>query len=280
MESNYRASSPALGVSLATTSSGASPGVEISTSPGYLGSTSFSAVLSEHEKEIPADADPSSGTAMDLSAVQLDPDRVQSGFHVLALLYNLKFFESAISRLYYANRYKPLPPFIVEKAVDGMRLVYDEFKPAQLESQIKQFSLQIFRNSSRPMPRSKSMTIDDYIATYTGHHTRWETVALILATAGVGLLSMTDQDPVFSTFKMGMDSKNNSGVKEKLVSQVSDASTCCLAFCDNAASSNEILACAQHADVIMKSQQYGDSSEFFYHGLSDACNNFDLLKWI
>ncbi|KAI7969294.1 hypothetical protein EIK77_003609 [Talaromyces pinophilus] len=261
MDRSSSMSSPALSVRLAPISSQSSPRLEVSASPGYLGSTSFSAVLSEHQKEIPADVDVPSGTAMVLTAAEPDPDRAQSAFRVLALLYNLKFFDSVTSRLYASKWYKVLPPYIVDKTLYETRRVYDSFESARVESRIKEFALQIFQNSSRPIPRAKTMTVDEYIATFTGRNTRWETIALILATAGCGLFSVTERDPVFTDFRMNGDSQSDAELKEKLVLQVSDATTNCLMFCDHAASSNEIFAYAQYADVIMKTQQYGDSSE-------------------
>lgn len=261
MDRSPSMSSPGLSVRLAPISSGSSPRLEVSASPGYLGSTSFSAVLSEHQKEIPADVDVPSGTAMVPTAAELDPDRAQSAFRVLALLYNLKCFDPAISRLYASKWYKVLPPYIIDKTLYETRRVYDSFESIRVENRTREFALQIFNNSSRPMPRSKTMTVDEYIATFTGRNTRWEAIALILATAGCGLFSVTEQDPVFTEFRTNGETKSNAELKEKLVLQVSDATTNCLMFCDHAASSNEILAYAQHADVIMKTQQYGDSSE-------------------
>lgn len=264
-------SSPALSVRLAPISSGSSPRLEVSTSPGYLGSTSFSAVLSEHQKEIPVDVDVPSGSAMVLTATEPDPDRAQLAVRILALLYNLKFFDSVISRLYAGKWYKVLPPYIIDKALYETRRVYDSFESSRIESRIRDFALQIFHNTSRPMPRAKRMTVDEYIATFTGRNTRWETIALILATAGCCLFSVPEQDPVFADLRTHGDTKSNAEVKEKLVLQISDATTNCLMFCDHAASSNEILAYAQHSDVIMKTQQYGDSSEFTISP-STTCN--------
>ncbi|KUL87943.1 hypothetical protein ZTR_03986 [Talaromyces verruculosus] len=269
MDRSSSMSSPALGVRLAPISSQSSPRLEVSASPGYLGSTSFSAVLSEHQKEIPADVDVPSGTAMVLTAAEPDPDCAQSAFRILALLYNLKFFDSVTSRLYASKWYKVLPPYIVDKTLYETRRVYDSFESARVESRIREFALQIFQNSSRPIPRAKTMTVDEYIATFTGRNTRWETIALILATAGCGLFSVTERDPVFTDFRMNGDTQSNVELKEKLVLQVSDATTNCLMFCDHAASSNEIFAYAQYADVIMKTQQYGDSSYQAWRRLSD-----------
>lgn len=263
LDRSPRTSSPALSVRPAPISSQSSPRLEVSASPGYLGSTSFSAVLSEHQKEIPADVDVPSGTTMVLTtAAEPDPDRAHSAFRILALLYSLKFFDSVTSRLYASRWHKVLPPYIIDKTLYETRRVYDSFESARVESRIRDFALGIFQNSSRPMPRTKTMTIDEYIASFTGRNTRWETIALILATAGCGLFLVTEQDPVFTEFRMSGDTQSNADLKEKLVLQISDATTNCLMFCDHAASSNEILAYAQHADVIMKTQQYGDSSEF------------------
>lgn len=256
-------SSPDLSVRLAPASSQSSR-LEVSSSPGYLGSTSFSAVLSEHQKEIPADVDVPSGPTMVLTAAEPDPDRAQSAFRILALLYNLKFFDSTNSRLYASKWCKVLSPYIVDQTIYETRRVYDSFESARIESQIREFALQIFQNSSRPMPRAKTMTVDEYIATFTGLNTRWETIALILATAGCGLFSVTEEDPIFMEMKMNGNKQNNLELKEKLLLQVSDATTNSLMFCDHAVSSNEILAYAQHGDVIMKTQQYGDSSKFCF----------------
>lgn len=232
-------------------------------------------MLLEHQKEIPADVNIPSGTTIVLTAAKPDPDRAQLASRILALLYNLKFFDSITIRLYARKWYKVLPPYIIDKTLYETRQIYDSFESARIENQIREFALQIFQNSSRPIPRAKIMAVDEYIATFTGHNTRWETIALILAIMGCGLFSITEQDPVFTEFRMNGDTQSNAELKEKLVLQVSDATTNCLMFCDNAASSNEILAYAQHADVIMKTQQYGDSSEFAISSSTCKSNDAD-----
>jgi hypothetical protein len=238
-----------------------SPGLEVSASPGYLGSTSFSAVLAEHQKEIPADADVPPGTTITMLAINPDPDRAQMAYRVLGVLYNLKFFDSIISRFYAGKWYKVLPPYIIDKTLYATRQIYDSFEASEIESRLREFTLRIFRNTSRPIPRSKAMTVDEYAETFTGPNTRWETIALILATAGVGLLSRPEQDPLISELRGNDDTKGSSELKDRLVLQLSDATSNCLMLCDQASSSNEILAYAQYADVMMKTQQYGDSSK-------------------
>lgn len=221
-------------------------------------------MLAEHQKEIPADAEGLSGATLAMAISEPPPDRVQIALRLLALLYNLKFFDSIVSRFYAGREYKVLPPYIINKTLHATRRIFDSFEASALENRLREFTLQIFRNTSRPIPRSKTMTVDEYIETFTGANTRWETIATIFATAGVGLLARTEEDPLITELGATQDIKNNPDWKERLLLQLSDATTNCLLLCDQAASSNEILAYAQFTDVAMKTQQYGDSSKLYF----------------
>lgn len=234
-------------------------------------------MLSEHQQEIPADADVPSETTGAFAVIEPDPDRVKAGSRLLAVLYNLKLFDSIISRLYTERGHKILPQFIIDKILYATRRVYDSFGAAEIESRLREFTLQIFQNSSKPIPRSKDMAVDEYIATFTGPNTRWETIAFIFATGGVGLLSCSDDDPMLSELR-GNDGTSSSELKERLVLQFSDAASSSLMLCDQASSSNEILAFAQFSDVTMKTQQYGDSSKSFLFPFSFFLCFFFLKK--
>ncbi|KAH8699248.1 putative C6 transcription factor [Talaromyces proteolyticus] len=256
-------SSPALAAHLAPTKS---PRLELATSPGYLGSTSYSAVLAEHQKDIPIDSETPMGTV----SAAVDPERAQAGFRVLALLYNLTFLDHLITRSYAKKWYRIYPSSVIEKIISSTRRVYDSFEATETETRLSELAVQVFRNSFRPIPRSKTMTVDEYTDTFTGENMRWETIALILALAGNSVLACYEQDPIFADLKgNGDNQKGSAEVKDQLLSQVSDATSTCLTFCDHAASSNEILAYAQYTDVVMKTQQYGDSSYQAWRRLSE-----------
>ena len=233
-----------------------SPALEFSGgSPGYLGSTSYSAVLTEHRGDIPLDIDtlPDADNAMQI----VNHERVQSGINVLALWYNLPICEALIRKLYITNRLCfLLSKHIVELVLKNVRCVFDSFRPDETESRLREFSSQIFRNSSRPLRCSQPMTVEEYSASFSGWNCRWETIGLLFAVAGSSLMMLADNDPLEADFP------NTSGAKDRLMTQICEASSLCIAFCDHSASSNEILAWAQITDVMLRTQQYGDSSRF------------------
>jgi hypothetical protein len=228
--------------------------VELSSaSPGYLGSTSYSAVLAEHHKEIPVDVE--GGTDSSSIMQTIDPDRAQAGLRVLALLHNVSLIDTLIQKYYSRQWFSILPIKMVENMLVATRGILRGFGPAETEARLCEFSIQIFRNSSKPLRRWKSMTLEDYTSTFTGENTRWEAIALLFASAGLSLLIYHESDPVLE--ELGGSAK----ARERLLTQVSEATSTCIAFCDHAASSNEILAFAQYTDVLLRTQRYGDSSK-------------------
>lgn len=184
----------------------------------------------------------------------VDPERAQSGLRVLSLLYNLSLFDALIRKYYQSKWFMILPYVVVDSMLLSTRRIFDSFEPAETESRLRDLSVQIFRNSSRPLKPHRNMTIDDYTSSFTGENIRWETIGLMFALSGLSLLATHETDPAIAELR------GSSEAKERLLNQVSEATSTCIAFCDHAASSNEILAFAQHTDVMLRTQQYGDSS--------------------
>lgn len=233
----------------------APPTLELSSaSSGYLGSTSYSAVLAEHHKEMPVDVE--GGTDSNGITQTIDADRAQAGLRVLALLYNVSLIGTLIRKYYARKWFSILPIKMVENMAVATRRIWGRgFGPTETEARLSECTIQIFRNSSKPLRRWKTMTIDDYTSTFTGENARWEAIALLFASAGLGLWTHHESDPVLE--ELGGSAK----AKERLLTQISEATSTCIAFCDHAASSNEILAFAQFTDVMLRTEQYGDSSK-------------------
>lgn len=190
----------------------------------------------------------------------VNQERVQAGMNVLALWYNLPLCEALVRKHYQSIWCHQLSSPIMELALSNIRDVFNAFSAEETESRLREFSSQIFRNSSRPLKCHQSMTVEEYSASFSGQNCRWEIIGLLFAISGISLMTLADNDPLVADFPA------KSGAKDRLMTQICEASSLCIGFCDHAASPNEILAWAQNTDVMLRTQQYGDSSRLpFFH---------------
>ncbi|KAJ5594734.1 uncharacterized protein N7459_000942 [Penicillium hispanicum] len=228
--------------------------------PGYLGSTSFTAVLSEHRSEIPFEPEESTESSPVLS---VQPDRIQSGAELLLFLYNLDVREKLIGQFCHDSWNMVVPKVIMDVILKSIREIFDGFDPQNLMPRLQSFATQIFHNSSRPLVTHGSMNIDEYCASFTGRNFRWEALGNIFSVCGQQLVVTPDNDPHVT---QGTDDPR---AKDSLLEQVTVASTTCISLCDQASAANELLAFLQYNDVMLRTQQYGDSSYQAWRRLGD-----------
>lgn len=230
--------------------------------PGYLGSTSYSAVLTEHRSDIPFELDSSTESRPPTRSVE--PDRLQSGLEVLRLLYELTICDSLIQKFYVRNFGAGAPRVLIDRIVRSIRQVFDNLDRNGIDTQLRDLANQIFQNSSRPLTTHGSMTVEEYFSSFTGHNSRWEALGNIFAVSGLSLMTTPDNDP-----DLVQATSDDTRAKDRLLAQVMDASDVCLSFCDQAVSANELLGFLQFSDVMLRTQQYGDSSYQAWRRLGD-----------
>ncbi|EAW09788.1 putative C6 transcription factor [Aspergillus clavatus NRRL 1] len=229
--------------------------------PGYLGSTSYSAVLTEHRSDIPYELDNSSAAAASTRSV--DSDRLQLGIEMLKLLYDLPICDIMIRKYHVRTVVTIVPIIIIEAILQSFRRVFETFEADDFETQFQDLVHQIFQNTSRPLTVHGSMTVEQYFSSFTGRNSRWEALGNIFAITGIALMSTPDSDPDLS------QAAPDSEAKERLRAQIVEASGICLGFCDQASSANELLGFFQYNDVMLRTQQYGDSSYQAWRRLGD-----------
>ena len=186
----------------------------------------------------------------------MDPDRVQSGAEVLLHLYNLNVRRQLIDRYYRSSWGAVVPKLIMDAILESIAEIFDGFNPNDPKPQLQDLATRIFQNSSRAMKTHQSMTVQEYCNSFIGLNFRWEALGNILTMCGQQLVITPDNDPEFSL------ETDDPGAKDRLLEQVTVASSVCLSFCDQASSANELLAFLQYTDVMLRTQQYGDSSMF------------------
>ncbi|CAI7678673.1 unnamed protein product [Penicillium pancosmium] len=228
--------------------------------PGYLGSTSFTAVLTEHRNEIPFDPEENLDSCPVLT---VEPDRVQSGAEVLLFLYSFKNRQKLLDRFYSRTWNAIAPEAVLQATLMSIDRIFNDFDGNNLMPQLQKLATQIFRNTSRPMATHQSMTVHEYCDSFTGQNLRWEPIGNLFSIFGQQLVITPDNDPDFS---QGSDDPR---AKDRLLEQVVVATTICINFCDQASSANEMLAYLQFNDVMLQTQQYGDSSYQAWRRLGD-----------
>lgn len=219
-----------------------------------MGSTSFTAVLAEHRNEI---AFEQGENAEPLPVLVVEPDRVQSGAEVLLFLHNLKLRRRLIEIFYNRSCNVVVPKMVVDAMLDSIDEIFSGFNSNDLIPQLQNLATQICQNSSRALTTHSTITAEEYCASFTGRNFRWEALGNIFSLCGQQVVVTPDNDPLVAE-------GGDLGAKERLLEQLTLASTICLNFCDQASMANEILACLQYNDVMLRTQLYGDSSTFFF----------------
>ncbi|KAJ5267088.1 hypothetical protein N7478_009896 [Penicillium angulare] len=113
------------------------------------------------------------------------------------------------------------------------------------------------------MSAHQSMAVTEYCSSFTGRNLRWEALANIFPVCGQELVILPDNDPEVAQITEGPRGK------ERLLEQVLQATNVCLGFCDQASSANELLAYLQYNDIMLQTQQYGDTSYKAWRRLGD-----------
>ncbi|XHF97795.1 hypothetical protein AWENTII_001374 [Aspergillus wentii] len=194
----------------------------------------------------------------------VDPYRVQMGVEVLRLLYDFTICDMIIRKYYGRASLAVVPQVMMDSILCSIRKIFDSFDLRDnLEPQFRDLANLIFQNSSRPLLTHGSMTVEQYCESFTGNNSRWEALGSIFAICGVALMATPSNDPEL------IQAVDHSNPKEKLLSQLVEASDICLGFCDQAASANELLGFCQYSDIMLKTQQFGDSSYQAWRRLGD-----------
>ncbi|KAL4906211.1 hypothetical protein BDW74DRAFT_167366 [Aspergillus multicolor] len=223
-----------------------------STTPGYLGSTSFSAVFSEHRTDISFEEGTYAGDT--LFSKSTDHYRLESGLEVLKFLYRNPICETLIRKFYAGHLMAAVSKLIINAILHSIRRIFDNIdREREIDSQLRDLVQRIFQVSAHPLTSHANMSVDEYLASFTDQNLRWEVVGLILATAGIAMMSTSDSDP--DVLKAVSDSAG----AEMLRTQLVEASRTALLFCATAASVNELLGFYQYNDMLLRTQYYGDT---------------------
>lgn len=199
--------------------------------PGYLGSTSFSAVYSDH------------GSMKDLYPVHSTPNgrseerrhrlfvanresQIRKGAACLALIADLPSYELAVKKWQEAAEISMIRPWTMACFFSLKSALYDHLAIAttseQKEKLLLDCSAQIFENSLQTLDLNQDTTIDGFACQMTSQRLRWEAVGIYFTS--IGLAIMTNDSLGFAR------SKSLSHMQWVLAKQMLEASDLCISF--------------------------------------------------
>lgn len=168
--------------------SGLSLGLEPTTSPGYLGSTSYLSVFeddNDHGASVPQEAAltkfKSSMSSNQRSAL------LEEGSRILKIFEWFDALEIVFTRTLQLSENMLFPPPWIMTGWLTVASRYSQMrtKPYSKERMGQEVDL-IFENTFRPLNIYKSTTAEEYIEQFTGDNIRWEMVACVFITIARG----------------------------------------------------------------------------------------------
>jgi hypothetical protein len=191
--------------------------------PGFLGSTSYSAVFEEDIEHLEVADAPTQGIDA-LSAQQsIADEKLTRGCKILALLQDNvlvnRFIQRGHELLDYSGEFVICS--MMKHWLKELWLHHRETFRSQKPDKIRRLCEQIWRNTQAHLVYDGSISPSAWASLSTGHNLRWEVVGMIMTEIGLAAHFISPLDDIFREFGT---------TKETLSKRMHEASQTCLAF--------------------------------------------------
>ncbi|KAL0258267.1 hypothetical protein SLS55_007440 [Diplodia seriata] len=237
---------------------------------GFLGSTSYSAVLTENEGSLGLGQDE---TACHSGAnPRISPEHVQKGVEILSLLKDIPIFERYIQRWYTVTQGLITIEPIIKQWMASLWSEYAEVLQDQNLEQLKRLSEHVWLNTDQKLRSESVKTSREWIELSTAKNIRWEVVGIILCLVGVVATTMPEWDPLLA-FNRRYKSKRS------LIVAMYRASDTCLKFCEETCIPNDIGMWLMYETNFMYLFLHGDSCYDSWQRSGRIMNAIMALGW-
>jgi hypothetical protein len=245
-ETRFSESGPSPG-SVLSPSSGVSR--KVAGPSGFLGSTSFSATIHDHEDN---SSDNECGE-MD-TVPDIDPVQIVMGLNILKVLPGYDDCQSLLKRYLdgpgEVGFFKPS----LQKVLDSLFATYQHFlSEPRKEYELERLSEEICRSLV-----VKLVLPDDaagWMAAFSGLNTRWESIGILLTGIAYGVLAVPDREYPFLGISKGFPEK------KKAVLAIKEGIEGCLELCRH--SLNTLVCHLLYKNLLLETVLHGDSSKAF-----------------
>ena len=223
----------------------------ISSSPGFLGLTSHTAIFREERYSLPIEEprhSEGSWTSSDLTG----PDRsqIEQGAHVLLLLEHISLYRNILESPYNLPKATVIGTPLLRQLCESFEELYqgsintaeDRFSAAL------KLSERIFENTSTPIVTNASMTFTEYVSRIAH---RWEAIGMFFSRTGMICRFIPSDDAVFQQEAIPIRDKKGYYAFTIKVSSI------CLQFCDRLGLINDPLCWLTWQNTMLLSHTYG-----------------------
>jgi len=229
--------------------------------PGYLGSTSYLAVLTENRQDIYLDPEndvPVAQTELEDGNADLRShvSNIEEGARILTILYPLSTIDRLLLRYDGHTCGAMAPKGFVKTCWHSLRATLAHID-AQLKKEQSLLALaeKLLQNTAKPLGPPGSASMLEYATMVNGQDVRWETIGVLLAALGLCIMPATSRDAEILK-------SHSSPTRQSMCKRLIQATNSCLKFCDGSGSINDLVLWILGCNLILLTQFYGDSSAF------------------
>lgn len=233
--------------------------------PGFLGSTSYGAFMSESQGSLGVDA--LDGERVEkkiefpgLKALLLTGDvsgGLQLGVRIVRSLPEKSLCDLLMQRYSETQYCIIIPDPLFQYCYQSVWSTYERHltQPRKLEL-LTAMAREINDNGQESLECSIQDTIRTWAQSFTGHRLRWEVMGLIFTRLGMAAVGFPDRKKSTST-KIEPKIDWN-----KFTGQMVECAEACLLLCDNVDAVNDLVVSVMYQLTILESIHEGDSSEY------------------
>ena len=224
--------------------------------PGFLGSTSYSAVFTEGESSISLKEQEKSPEVdyYDRNSLRLPrygPTKIQEGAEVLSRLGEMSIYGPVLTKRYALQSLEALAPFVP----DCIALIPENFaEKCRGKEFLTRLSYETFEQTSTLIPMESDLKFKDYPSFLMGDNMGWEIVGLMLTAAGIAAMSVYEIN-AFDEADLHIDWKKHAQDMVRAGDQ-------CISFCECFGHLNDIGISLIFLNFILHTQVYGDAGKY------------------
>jgi len=213
---------------------------------GFLGSTSFSATINEHEDEAANDAEESEARTV------MDPASIAMGVNILKVLPSRVDCQNLLGRYLESPGEVDFLKPSMKNMLDSLFATYQPYlREPRKDSELEKLSEAITRSSAVLfIPPEDAI---GWMGSFAGPNTRWESIGILLNALATGLLSLPDREFGFLGVSLVYSDK------KKGVLALKESIEWCLELCKHTL--NTLMCSLLYKNLLLETVLYGDSSK-------------------
>ncbi|PYI11757.1 hypothetical protein BO78DRAFT_302657 [Aspergillus sclerotiicarbonarius CBS 121057] len=229
--------------------------------PEFLGSTSYLSVF----KETPGGISRKATRSLYAEFEYWRTEHAYASSRLIRLVSAIGFHREQIEWYHSVSRFTVVPAPIIMDSLDRVQ-EHMERAPWDITSNWKELYKDITAATGRPFELSSDMSAAEFYAQFTGQNLRWEFIALIFATSGIGVMIRYPGHHVVELAGEKM-------TVEMFMKEMVLAGNACIEISKQFGNVNDLILWARYMHAHLTMEVLGDTSERLYSLFGDLISN-------